>query len=342
MKAPVIPDNEDARMAELGKLDIVYSPAEERFDRITRLARRVFNVPVALVSLIYEDVQWFKSNQGLLQSESPREVSFCGHAILGNDTFVVPDAASHPDFSDNPLVIGEPFVRFYAGQPIKFGGYNLGTLCVIDQQPRELSPSDFDSLRSLACWVETELKYDMFSKSQLELISKVNTLERKSLINSVTGTWNQRGIEDVLARELSRSSRERDQTTVMLVQVNSLDEDQDAHINAAVKKEVAQRVRSSIRPYDSVGTYDDNYFLIVLINCNVETAEIIAQRILRFVTIEKIIAGDLKISPSINIGSLTNQNSENYFMEKIIKGARSALRQSLALGDNQLYAVDND
>lgn len=328
-------------MAELGKLGIVYSPAEERFDRITRLARRVFNVPVALVTLIYEDVQWFKSNQGLNQAESSREVSFCGHAILGNDTFVVPDASSHPDFSDNPLVIGEPYVRFYAGQPIKFGGHNLGTLCIIDQQPREFNPGDFDSLRSLASWTETELKHDMLSKSQLELISKVNTLERKSLINSATGTWNQRGIEDVLARELSRSSRRREQITVMLIRVNNLNEGHEPHDKSAIKKEIAQRIRSSIRPYDSVGSYDDNYFMVILIDCNLETAEIVAQRILRFVNIEKIITRGKNISPSINIGSLTNRNSENYFMEKIIKGAKSALTQSAAMGDNQLYVVDD-
>ena len=103
MKRPQIPSDEQERLAALDSLRIVCSPAEERFDRITRLAQTIFNVPIALVSLVSEKCQWFKSAQGLTASQTPREISFCGHAILSYDALVVEDTLLNPDFADNPL-----------------------------------------------------------------------------------------------------------------------------------------------------------------------------------------------------------------------------------------------
>ncbi|MFM5486675.1 GAF domain-containing protein, partial [Aeromonas veronii] len=118
MQSPVVPDNERLRLDALRRLAILDSPAEERFDRITRMARNMFDVPIALVSLVDENRQWFKSCCGLPVLETPRDISFCGHAILGEELFVVEDAAQDPRFSDNPLVTGEPHIRFYAGHPL--------------------------------------------------------------------------------------------------------------------------------------------------------------------------------------------------------------------------------
>nr|WP_279623873.1 GAF domain-containing protein [Aeromonas veronii] len=106
MQSPVVPDNEPLRLDALRRLAILDSPAEERFDRITRMARNMFDVPIALVSLVDENRQWFKSCCGLPVLETPQDISFCGHAILGEELFVVEDAAQDPRFSDNPLVTG--------------------------------------------------------------------------------------------------------------------------------------------------------------------------------------------------------------------------------------------
>ncbi|MGL6288880.1 GAF domain-containing protein, partial [Aeromonas hydrophila] len=107
MQSPAVPDNERLRLDALRRLAVLDSPAEERFDRITRMARNMFNVPIALVSLVDENRQWFKSCCGLPVLETPRDISFCGHAILGEGLFVVEDAAQDPRFSDNPLVYGD-------------------------------------------------------------------------------------------------------------------------------------------------------------------------------------------------------------------------------------------
>lgn len=115
MDSPEKPDNEVQRLRHLNTLAILDTAAEERFDRITRLARRLFNVPIALISLVDENRQWFKSCYGLNVSETSRDISFCGHAILGKKVFVIEDASQDPRFADNPLVTDAPNIRFYAG-----------------------------------------------------------------------------------------------------------------------------------------------------------------------------------------------------------------------------------
>jgi diguanylate cyclase (GGDEF)-like protein len=130
---------------------------ETRFDRLTQLAQRIFKVPICLVSLVDEDRQWFKSRIGLNVPEISRSVSFCGHAILGSEVFMIEDTLKDERFSDNPLVVGEPHIRFYAGCPLVLDNRKLGTLCIIDQSPRSLDQDQIDTLRDLASVVEREL-----------------------------------------------------------------------------------------------------------------------------------------------------------------------------------------
>jgi PAS domain S-box-containing protein len=158
MLEPPIPPDEARRLEELHRLHVLDTLAEERFDRITRTAQRVFGVPIALISLVDARRQWFKSRQGLADSETPRSESFCGHAILQEGPLVIPDALQDERFHDNPNVTGPLRIRAYAGQPLHGrGGSRLGTLCLIDQQPREFSPADLQVLRDLAEWAELEL-----------------------------------------------------------------------------------------------------------------------------------------------------------------------------------------
>tara|TARA_R110001583_G_scaffold16518_13_gene67657 strand:+ start:1037 stop:2023 length:987 start_codon:yes stop_codon:yes gene_type:complete len=156
--APEIPVNDVERLKTLRALNILNTPMEERFDRITRMARRLFNVPIALVSLIDEDRQWFKSCMGLDVRETPRDISFCGHAILDDSILVVPDAKDDERFFNNPLVLSEPNIGFYAGCPLRApDGHVLGTLCLIDTHARTLSGEDLEMLRDLALIVEAEI-----------------------------------------------------------------------------------------------------------------------------------------------------------------------------------------
>jgi signal transduction histidine kinase len=153
-----LPADEADRLAELWNLHILDTPPEERFDRVTRLARQVFDVPVSLVSLIDADRQWFKSNVGLDIRETSRDLSFCAHAILGDRPLVIEDARNDPRFARHPFVVGEPHVRAYLGMPIHGPrGARLGTLCIVDFRPRQFTPADLEHLRDLAAIVENEL-----------------------------------------------------------------------------------------------------------------------------------------------------------------------------------------
>ncbi|MBK1784611.1 GAF domain-containing sensor histidine kinase [Prauserella cavernicola] len=150
-------DDEVHRLAALRALRLLDTPREERFDRITRLTHQVLDAPMALVSLVDLERQWFKSCVGLDQRETPRSVSFCAHALRSDELLEVPDARADPRFADNPMVTGPPHIRFYAGQPISApSGHRIGTLCVLGGEPRELTPTQRVQLRDLASWVELE------------------------------------------------------------------------------------------------------------------------------------------------------------------------------------------
>lgn len=158
MQEPEVPLDETVRLFSLHSLRILDSAPEERFDRVTRMAKRVFEVDICLVSLVDSDRQWFKSKQGLDACQTPREVSFCGHAILREQAFVVEDAHVDERFADNPLVTGDPKLRFYAGYPVHApDGQRIGTLCLIDKEARSFSASEEQTLKDFAALVDDEL-----------------------------------------------------------------------------------------------------------------------------------------------------------------------------------------
>ncbi|WP_447553789.1 GAF domain-containing protein [Vreelandella sp. EE22] len=159
MQAADKPDNELQRLAALQSLEVLDTPPDASLERITELARDIFNVPIALISLVDENRQWFKSHIGLEVSETPREYSFCAHAIHQNDLLVIEDAREDTRFADNPLVLGAPHIRFYAGYPLRpTDDYIVGTLCLIDQTPRQFSEREQRLLINLAAQVDDLLR----------------------------------------------------------------------------------------------------------------------------------------------------------------------------------------
>ncbi|UXH78429.1 GAF domain-containing protein [Roseateles amylovorans] len=150
MLRPPLPANEAERLQTLREMLILDTPPEARFDRIVQFAAEEFGVPIALLSLIDENRQWFKARFGLAVCETSRDVSFCGHAIHAPQVMVVPDATEDPRFADNPMVVGPPHIRFYAGAPLEpRPGVRIGTLCLIDRRRRTLDDTDLAILMSL-------------------------------------------------------------------------------------------------------------------------------------------------------------------------------------------------
>lgn len=159
MKSAPLPENEVARVEALRQFEILDTDAEEAFDDLTRLAAFICGVPIAVISLIDSDRQWFKSRVGLSAEETSRDVSFCSHAILQPGPLVVRDALDDARFRDNPLVTSNPYIRFYAGSPLTtVEGFNIGTLCVIDRTPRDLNQEQLAALRMLSHQVMIQLE----------------------------------------------------------------------------------------------------------------------------------------------------------------------------------------
>lgn len=181
MISPPLPANEHIRLSTLRSLALLDTVLEERCDRVTRVAKRVFNVPIALVTLIDSYRQWFKSCIGINVSETPRDISFCGHAILGEDLLVVPDTKQDVRFADNPLVTGGPGIRFYAGYPLKMAdNIRIGTLYVTDTVPRHLTAGDVQLLHDLGTILVQELR-----------------AVAAAMTDDLTGLWNRLGFDSM-------------------------------------------------------------------------------------------------------------------------------------------------
>jgi len=158
VQEPELPENEAERIATLHNLNVLDTPRHDRFDRYTRISTRIFDMPIAVISLVDRYRQWFKSTAGFDAEEAPRSASFCGHAILGDDIFEIQNTRRDPRFRDNPLVLEQPHIRFYAGAPLAApNGHKLGTLCIIDRIPRRLSDEEKVMLKNLADMVVNEM-----------------------------------------------------------------------------------------------------------------------------------------------------------------------------------------
>src|SRR6266446_3191167 len=187
MTAP-LPKNEKQRLKVLWQYSVLDTMPEEIFDDLTELAARICEAPVAMITLVDEDRQWFKAKVGVSINETSRDISFCAHAITQPGLFIVPDATRDERFAKNPLVKSDPKVRFYAGAPlVSPDGYALGTLCVIDKVPRELRPEQKQALRILARHVVSQLELRRRSnelanaRSELERLKSALSQARKEL-----------------------------------------------------------------------------------------------------------------------------------------------------------------
>lgn len=278
MEKPQIPENEPSRTNQLEELGVVYSPAEARFDRLTRLAQRHFGVSSALVSLVYKDMQWFKSARGLNACSTSREVSFCGHVVHTGKMLVVENALADERFQDNPLVIEEPKIRFYAGVPIRGPkGEILGTFCIIDSSPKTLSGLDIHDLKDFAALAEIEFSRNLHSPVVQKLIAELTENQRSLMIDPVVGSWNRMGISKVLGKELDAAILYGQSIGMFYVKIADFDGILQRFGKLRVVdfcKFVAGNLRHCARPFDSLGNIGQDSFLIV---CPGATLEFLAK-----------------------------------------------------------------
>jgi diguanylate cyclase (GGDEF)-like protein len=337
--APV-PADEGRRQAALDAMRVAYTPAEERFDRLARMACRSLGVPIATVTLINGEVQWFKARQGVVKNEDSRAVSFCAHAILHDEPLVVPDARVDPRFAGNPLVTGEPFIRFYAGHPLQApDGSHIGTFCVIDREPRALADVDLDMLRDLAAVTENELRVTALSAAQTELISERDALRRKAMLDPLTGLWNRAAVFEVLDRELARSARSGEPLAVIMADIDHFKQINDRHghpAGDAALAEVARRLRQGVRAQDAAGRYGGEEFLLVLAGCDGAAAARVAEELRAGVAGEPVGAGGTQLAVTLSLGVAAIPGVTDRSAAALVAAADQALYRAKSAGRNRV------
>ncbi|MCL2918793.1 sensor domain-containing diguanylate cyclase [Shewanella litorisediminis] len=246
-----IPVDETERLNALYRLEILDTKTEERFDRITRLARRLFDVPICLISLVDKDRQWFKSCVGLDACQTARDISFCSHTILQSDIFVVEDTFEDPRFVDNPLVTETPHIRFYAGYPLTLSnGFRVGTLCILDTRPRHFDEESLKDLQDLGQMVVSELES-----------------HQTATLDPLTGLSNLRGFERLGRQCLLKCERYQQDATLMFFDLDHFKDinDRFGHQegNEALKA-FAGLLLESFREYDVVARLGGDEFAAVI------------------------------------------------------------------------------
>ena len=251
MLKPPLPLMETQRLMSLHSLRILDTPSEERFDRITRMAQRMFGVESCLISLVDSGRQWFKSKQGLDACETSREISFCGHTILSDALFLVDDARNDPRFADNPLVTGPPNIRFYAGCPIRGPrGHRIGTLCMLDPEPRGLSIDEQATLKDLAGLVEDELK-----------------MTSQATVDELTQIANRRGFNTVAGHMLSLCRRTKLDAELVFFDLDRFKEVNDTYGHEAgdqLLKHFAKLLIKCFRAADVVARLGGDEFVVLM------------------------------------------------------------------------------
>ena len=270
MKKAKIPQDEASRISELQGLGILDTSTEERFDRYTRLAARLFDVPIALVSLVDSDRQWFKSRVGLEVRETSRDISLCGHAILEDEPFVVPDTKEDDRFRDNPLVQADPRIRFYAGAPLRGpAGAKLGTLCLIDDKPRTFDARDIEVLKDLAGLVEGEL-------GDFQAVST----------DPLTGLTNRAGFEALAPRALIGARRREVPMALLYGELDGFKRIHDTfgHVEGeAALMEFASLLLRAFRDTDIIARFGGEGFCVLAALSNPGDARYLMARIRRLV-----------------------------------------------------------
>ncbi len=329
VRAPTEPQ----RLAAVRRVGLLGTPAEERFDRITRLARRLFDVPMAVIDIIGEKLAWLKSAQGMDAFEGMRCDSYCHHTVLEDEAFIVTDASCDARVHDSGFASSWVF---YVGIPLHFEGHRVGVLCIGDTRPRDIDDESLALLRDLAAMAEQELLVSKMSATQIALAHSNEELEMKANVDVLTRVWNRGAILEIAENERLRS------TAGMMIAILLIDLDHFKKINDdyghlagdEVLRMSGERLRASIRPTDAVGRYGGEEFMIVMTNVQREDVARVAERIRTTMAKTPIRFGSHSIEWTCSAGyAIGNANDS---INTLVQRADEALYRAKAGGRNRI------
>lgn len=320
-----IPADEEQRLRDLERHGVIGMASDEHFERIVELARSIFAAPIAVISLVEGDRQWFLSHRGLDVCETPRDQAFCAHAIAGDGPLVVPDAQRDERFATNPLVTGAPHIRFYAGALLRSSeGHNLGTLCVIDQEPRQPDPAQIHQLQLLA-----------------KLVMREIDLRRLATLCPVTGLPTRQSFLAIGEREFARARTSGHPLSLLLLDIDNLRQVNSRWGHEAGDRLLADLVhlgRGFLREQDFAARLGDSAFALLLVDLEPQAAmaqaEALRHAARTMVGIWTHSDWQLHLS-----GGLTALGSHDRRFTDLLLRAESALQLAKGNGRNQIASL---
>lgn len=262
-----VPSNEAERQQALDRLELLDTPADPYLDTLTRLAHDLFQVKMALITLVDRDRQWFKSRQGLDAAETPRSLSYCSQAVLYDEPLIVEDSQVDKRFAGSELARNTPDVRFYAGWPLHDAdGMPLGTLCLADPKPRQFGHQDRFKLRDLAYLTEHYLHLLHCSQQASDLRDALSREQRKGMLDALTQLWNRAGLLHFLPLEQTAAEHNQRRLGLIYCDLDHFKQVNDRYGHDGgdhVLRESARRMSAAVRPQDVVTRNGGEEFVIL-------------------------------------------------------------------------------
>lgn len=320
MEKPKIPQNEEFRLTCLNEINILDTPPDPVYDKITQIVSEILDVPICLVSIVDNERQWFKSKVGLDATETAREISFCGHVVFSNEYMIVENALEDERFSDNPLVTAGPEIRFYAGMPLTvLDGVTLGTLCIIDMKPRKLSKNEINILKKFS-----------------EIIIEVFKKERVSLTDHLTGLYNRKMFDNVGKKLISNYKRNASEFSLISFDIDYFKKVNDTYghdTGDVVLKKLSSYVLSKTREQDYLFRIGGEEFSILIPDMNLPDSTKYAERIRRSIESLQIEDKNITFNITCSIGVATYDESD-INISSLLKRADKALYLAKEAGRN--------
>ena len=328
------------RIANMHSLDLFCTPIEERFERITRLARRALQVPVAAVTVLNGEKQWFKSVIGWGVSELPRQHGLCRMITTEKRLLIIPDTLAEPRSADAAIVTSAPHFRAYAGHALlNEHGALAGTFAVFDVRARKFTPAERQTIADLAAMTQRELLSDRLDDAHSALIAKLSVARREAMMDPLTRLWNRRGASVLLKAAFDEADQYRTPLTLALLDLDNFKRINDSYghqIGDEVLRKVSGRLVGAVRAGDAVCRIGGDEFLIVMREADAKPASQIAERVRRTITESPIPTRDGALPMSVSVGFTIRNPDEELSVDELLGRADQALLESKAAGRNRV------
>jgi diguanylate cyclase (GGDEF)-like protein len=342
MTAAPLPPDESLRQQTLNAMAILDTPAEHYLDTLVRVAQRMFGVESALISLIDHDRQWFKARIGMAPSETPRNDSFCSHAILETSSLIVENALEDPRFRDIRLVTEWPKVRFYAGHSIRIDRHAIGTLCLMDSRPRDFSDTERAQLEDMAMLAEGYLQLRSRDAQIRKLSQSLDHERRKALMDPLTQCWNRAGLEHFFSAKKEHANTSRKQLGVLYCDIDCFKSINDRYGHATgdqVLVECARRLRGAIREDDLLVRQGGEEFVVLVQVENVSELYAFADRVRLKIASAPVSENSTCIQVTLSIGYAITHPDET--LKEVVTRADQALYRAKRNGRNRVESAES-